>query len=52
MEKEKAVLNFVNSESEELFLLKEHSLIGISPFNSYYSEENFKKALFMGAVSF
>jgi hypothetical protein len=36
MKKEKAVLNFVNSESEELFLLKEHVLVGTSPFNSYY----------------
>jgi cyclo(L-tyrosyl-L-tyrosyl) synthase len=43
MEKEKAVLNFVNSESEKLFLLKEHALVGTSPFNSYYEEDNLKK---------
>ena len=43
MEKEKAVLNFVNSESEELFRLKEHVLVGTSPFNSYYEENNLKK---------
>jgi cyclo(L-tyrosyl-L-tyrosyl) synthase len=52
MEKEKAVLNFVNSESEELFLLKEHALIGISPFNSYYSEENLKKLFSWGLSTF
>jgi hypothetical protein len=28
MSKEKAILSFVNSESEELFFLKEHALIG------------------------
>jgi cyclo(L-tyrosyl-L-tyrosyl) synthase len=52
MEKEKAVLNFVNSESEELFFLKEPALIGISPFNSYYSEENLKKLFSWGLSTF
>jgi cyclo(L-tyrosyl-L-tyrosyl) synthase len=52
MEKGKAILNFVNSESEELFLLKEHALIGISPFNSYYSEENLKKLFSWGLSTF
>jgi cyclo(L-tyrosyl-L-tyrosyl) synthase len=52
MEKEKVVLNFVNSESEKLFLLKEHALLGISPFNSYYSEENLKKLFSWGLSTF
>ncbi|MDR3071324.1 MAG: hypothetical protein LBU29_01820, partial [Endomicrobium sp.] len=31
---------FVNSESEEIFFSREHALLGISPFNSYYSLDN------------
>jgi hypothetical protein len=50
MSKENAVLNFVNSESEELVFLKEHALIDISPFNSYYLEENLKKLFSWGVV--
>jgi cyclo(L-tyrosyl-L-tyrosyl) synthase len=52
MGKEKAVLNFANSESEKIFVLKEHALIGISPFNSYYSEENLKKIFSWGVSTF
>jgi cyclo(L-tyrosyl-L-tyrosyl) synthase len=44
-------IKFINSKSEELFLLKEHALFGISPFNSYYSEENLKK-LFAWGLSY
>jgi hypothetical protein len=40
--KAKVVLNFVNTESQELFLSREHAVLGISPFNSYYSEDNLK----------
>jgi cyclo(L-tyrosyl-L-tyrosyl) synthase len=50
MEKGKAVLNFVNSESERIFILKEHVLVGTSPFNSYYEENNLKK-LFSWSLS-
>jgi hypothetical protein len=51
MKKAKAVLNFVNSKSEELFRLKEYALIDINPFNSYYLEESLKK-LFHESVNF
>ncbi|MDR1243890.1 MAG: tRNA-dependent cyclodipeptide synthase [Endomicrobium sp.] len=43
-------IKFVNSESEKIFNLKEHALFGISPFNSYYSEDNLKK-LFSWALN-
>jgi cyclo(L-tyrosyl-L-tyrosyl) synthase len=46
------VVDFVNSESEKLFSLKEHALIGISPFNSYYNEENLKQLFSWGMVNF
>ncbi|MDR2437696.1 MAG: tRNA-dependent cyclodipeptide synthase [Endomicrobium sp.] len=52
MNKEKAVLNFVNTESQELFLLREHAVLGISPFNSYYSEDNLKKLFSWGLSNF
>jgi cyclo(L-tyrosyl-L-tyrosyl) synthase len=32
-------VKFVNTFSENLFNLKNHALIGVSPFNSYFSEE-------------
>jgi cyclo(L-tyrosyl-L-tyrosyl) synthase len=36
-------VNCVNLESERIFLSKEHALVGTSPFNSYYEENNLKK---------
>ncbi|MDR1522845.1 MAG: tRNA-dependent cyclodipeptide synthase [Endomicrobium sp.] len=47
-EKNVASVKFVNSKSEKIFNLKEHALIGISPFNSYYSEENLKRLFAWG----
>jgi cyclo(L-tyrosyl-L-tyrosyl) synthase len=43
-------MNFVNPQSQELFLSREHALLGISPFNSYYSEVNLKR-LFRWALN-
>jgi cyclo(L-tyrosyl-L-tyrosyl) synthase len=43
---------FVNDLSKKLFDLKEHALIGISPFNSYYSEDNLKKLFSWGLNNF
>jgi cyclo(L-tyrosyl-L-tyrosyl) synthase len=50
--KAKAVLNFVNTESQELFSSREYAVLGISPFNSYYSEENLKKLFSWGLSTF
>lgn len=51
-EKNVASVRFVNSKSEKIFNLKEHALIGISPFNSYYSEENLKRLFAWGLANF
>lgn len=32
--------NFVSANSQKIYQKKEHVLLGISPFNSYFSEEN------------
>jgi cyclo(L-tyrosyl-L-tyrosyl) synthase len=45
-------IKFVNPNSEELYRLREHVLIAISPFNSYYSEENLKKLFNWGLGTF
>lgn len=45
-------IQFINKESEKLFFLKEHALIGISPFNSYYSQENLEKLFSWGMSNF
>jgi cyclo(L-tyrosyl-L-tyrosyl) synthase len=45
-------INFVNDLSKNLFDLKEHALIGVSPFNSYYSEDNLRKLFFWGLNNF
>lgn len=34
-----------NAASEEIYLKKEHALIGISPFNSYFTVETMAKLL-------
>ncbi|GHU20054.1 cyclo(L-leucyl-L-leucyl) synthase [Alphaproteobacteria bacterium] len=34
---------YANAISEQLFNLGEHALVGISPFNSYFSESNLEK---------
>ncbi|MDR3253828.1 MAG: hypothetical protein LBT07_02555 [Endomicrobium sp.] len=34
-------VNCVNVQSEKIFDLIEHALVGISPFNGYYREETF-----------
>jgi cyclo(L-tyrosyl-L-tyrosyl) synthase len=39
MEQNVKSVKFVNTFSENLFNFKRHALIGISPFNSYFSEE-------------
>jgi cyclo(L-tyrosyl-L-tyrosyl) synthase len=52
MHKEKAALNFVNTDSQELFLSREHAVLGISPFNSYYSEDTLKKLFSWGLSNF
>jgi cyclo(L-tyrosyl-L-tyrosyl) synthase len=36
-------IDFVNALSKKLFDLKNHALIGVSPFNSYFSEETLTK---------
>lgn len=38
-------IEFIDARSREIFNRKEHVLVGISPFNSYYSEENIEKIL-------
>jgi cyclo(L-tyrosyl-L-tyrosyl) synthase len=45
-------LKFVNELSKNLFDLKEHALMGVSPFNSYYSEGNLKKLFSWGLSNF
>ncbi|GHT90916.1 cyclo(L-leucyl-L-leucyl) synthase [Alphaproteobacteria bacterium] len=41
-----------SEKSEKLFFLKEHVLIGISPFNSYFSEERMEKIFFWALNNF
>ncbi|MDR3274986.1 MAG: hypothetical protein LBS81_03255 [Endomicrobium sp.] len=36
-------VNCVNVQSEKIFDLREHALVGISPFNGSYTEDNLKK---------
>jgi cyclo(L-tyrosyl-L-tyrosyl) synthase len=45
-------IKFVNDLSKKLFDLKEHALFGISPFNSYYTEDNLKKLFSWGLSNF
>jgi cyclo(L-tyrosyl-L-tyrosyl) synthase len=52
MNMKKPSVSFANPQSQELFLLKEHALISISPFNSYYSQENLNKLFSWGLSSF
>jgi cyclo(L-tyrosyl-L-tyrosyl) synthase len=52
MNKNLASVKFVNLESEKIFNLREHALLGISPFNSYYSEENLKRLFAWGLDNF
>jgi hypothetical protein len=37
-----ASIKCLNSKSEDIFLRKEHALIGISPFNGYYIESDLR----------
>ncbi|MDR3071353.1 MAG: tRNA-dependent cyclodipeptide synthase [Endomicrobium sp.] len=45
-------ISFVNSQSREIFLSREHALLGISPFNSYYSLENLIRLFRWGLTNF
>ena len=42
----------VSQNCAKIFQLKEHALIGISPFNSYYSEERITKLIHLGYSTF
>jgi cyclo(L-tyrosyl-L-tyrosyl) synthase len=41
-----------NATSEQLFSNKEHALLGISPFNSYYVKENLERLFFWALNTF
>jgi cyclo(L-tyrosyl-L-tyrosyl) synthase len=47
---EPATIECFNATSEQLFDLKEHALLGISPFNSYYVQDNLER-LFTWALN-
>lgn len=42
----------VNENTKEIFKLREHALIGISPFNSYFTYENIEKLILWGLKNF
>ena len=42
----------VSQRCKEILEKREHALIGISPFNSYFSEENIKKLIYWGYTNF
>ena len=42
---DKAVAQSINARSSELFELREHALIGVSPFNSYFVESTLVKVI-------
>jgi len=39
-------IQFINKKSEEIFYKKDHLFIGLSPSNSYYSEQRITEILF------
>lgn len=43
---------FASNECKSIYAKREHALIGISPFNSYYSVENIKKSILWAKNSF
>ncbi|GHT98796.1 hypothetical protein FACS1894126_4600 [Alphaproteobacteria bacterium] len=45
-------ISYEDEKSEKIFFLKEHALIGISPFNGYYTEERMEKLFFWALNSF